>query len=397
MHTRVFFRAIVWAVVGVVSWAAQAQPGGESVEIDPATVLSDLRGAYRSRAIAEEIRVKVRADGEHGGETMVLSMSAGGALHLDMGASKVWADSSGLRVSPGREARVYYEAPSKDVLATVERELPPIPVPQLVLALASDWEKRDLTAYARGVRWTRARVFPEALPPVALLEGRGEGCEVEIEMDAQSGRLRRMTTKLGGGGLIEVEAEPLPTPGDDVFVFDVESRTRVATLTDLSAQAKLLHVGDEAPAWELFSWPEPTQSLAFAGPAVVVMFRDTRELESVVRVARAAQESVMGEPAGTWAMWCVQVIDFEDQPRSAVDLAYSTLAVKLGSRFERLWFVRGGATTVDRFTSSGANVLLVVDSNRRIVLKRALDRAIEEGEVAGLTNEIAAAMGKGGK
>lgn len=236
------FCVVVPAAVGARQPAPiEPEPVLRDIMLDPAVALRDLRLAYTTESIEQELGITVKQPGTPARTTDArLRTMPGGDFVLRLGDLTVWTAGDEFRATSMRAPKMYFSAPmpaGAERLAAIEPHLPPIPIPQLAVALAPDESLRDATPYTRGIRWSTAKLDAAEKPARVILTGEGAGCTVTMILDAERARLRdfvgvmrdsqteiRVTAKAASDAA--QSAEPLAAPS-------IEGRTRVGTIAEL--------------------------------------------------------------------------------------------------------------------------------------------------------------------
>ncbi len=234
---------VVPAAVGARQPAPiEPEPVLRDIKLDPAVALRDLRLAYTSEAIEHDLRITVKQPGAPARTTDArLRTTPGGDFVLRLGDLTVWAAGDELRATSVREPRTYFSTPipaGAERLAAIERQFPPIPIPQLAVAISTDEALRDVTPYTRGIRWSAAKLHAAEQPARVILTGEGTGCAVTMILDAEHARLREFVGVMRDSQAeIRIVAAP-PSSGaiaaEPLAVPSIDRRSRVGTLGELA-------------------------------------------------------------------------------------------------------------------------------------------------------------------
>jgi len=387
--------------VVVVAGAAPAQPGAEArefVPVDPEMALTRLAVRYRTEPAHETVTVTVKLGAIERSEAYTLRLAPGaqGApprFELRMGDVIIWSTASEVRAVHRLDARAYASAPIEDddVLGALERLAPPIPCPQLRLAMG-DGELSSPLPAVQSVEWGPARILDEDGPG-------GEPASFEIEGTHGAGPVRLVATATDPVRLRRIEAA---LPGDAARMWlvvtpaglapgalgaPVEGRKRRSSMAELVPTPGDLRVGDPMPAMTLQSVGENEAREPAKSPRrVFVLARSWSELASAAM--RAAEEAMEGRTGVTIAP--VLVVD--------IGMDVTALPGRLTRAAEAaapwtLWSSVSPGSTIERFDEH-APVVVVVERDGTIAGVTALENDDDAGAVGQMVRRALRSAGE---
>ncbi len=333
---------------------------GEVIPLDPAIAFDDLAAHYRRAPSAERIEVRATSNGQTRAEPILLQIEPPGVVQLTIGSLTVWSDSKSLRIVSRLDEQSYFERPvdQRDVLASLDAVLPPLPLPQLALAFADD-PAASLTAYCVGVRWSKASVDDATRPAIISVEGSSERVEVSLKADAATGRILRMLTTLDGGmTTVELTTEPLAPAEARPIGIDTSRRDRVSDPADFVPRRAKVLIGDVLPALGFNIWRGDDRPFEEPqGPAAVVLMRHWKPGTSP-RAAFDAARRLAAEHTG-FNLFVALVLEPAEPNESAI-------ADGAEQEADPLPVYRGFDPdgTIVRFTSDADQILVVIDRDR---------------------------------
>jgi hypothetical protein len=264
--------AVLAALVTVAAAAAQVE---KIRTVQPGVALTDAHAAYAGEPTAERVRIAIRARaGALLREEMVVRIRPGKAgnheprrVALELGELRVVTVDGTLLATNIRNETACYAAEfdGEVTTAVLDRLLPPLPVPQLALAGASDpsaggagtAEVSDgWTPYTPHIVWERGTIDEVKRSDVVVLTGRSEPAPdgsglsgtVAVAIDVHTGRLRRLEAKLADGDLeLTMEFDPIATEPAPVWSISETGRTRLKQLSELRARPGDLVPGRPVP------------------------------------------------------------------------------------------------------------------------------------------------------
>jgi 2-amino-4-hydroxy-6-hydroxymethyldihydropteridine diphosphokinase len=253
----------------------QAQPRPSEFPIEVA--LKALHDAYHQRPFAERVTVTARRGGSPPAERRdeaVIRYHPGRApgdehdgpeqprLLLALGGLRIAAAGTTLVAVHERDAGTCFRIDDPAGVLSVEalsRLLPPLPFPQIDLALSSDLPPRRLTPYADAIRWESAVLDDADAPTRLTILGSASGRRVQVVIDPATGRLREFSLALGAegspSGTLDLRCAPLDLAPDTAWEIPTDGRARVESFADLRARPGDLRPGDTIPNLAL-SFPD---------------------------------------------------------------------------------------------------------------------------------------------
>jgi hypothetical protein len=410
--------ALLIAVLAALPYAwSGSQPTGEppaeieSIPLTPGLVIAGAQEAYRAGPVADRLAISVTsAAGRARSADVIVRIDATGdmpAFRLEFAesrsdASLVVSLSAGTLVAAnsGNENDRWVMENVGAGLDEILSLLPPLPIPQLHLALGGAFDHP--TPYTPDLAWESAETS-QAQPPSdrvdIVLRGRGPLGAVTALFDAQTLRLRSFEAELQGERTLSILSEPVEpgTPAD--WPITTVGRTLVADLSDLSLQRGPITPGQFVPdigdntGWSLHA---ELEALAAAGSKAValVLFRVSEEplqLATAEAGARLALQAV-GLTRAEGAAPAVVA-----RPMAAIELAgaegdWQALRERwAGEAMNGLmpgWATPG--STLDRFDPGAIAALVLVAPDRRLLavipLESRTDAEALAEEIAGKLN-----------
>jgi len=179
-------------------------------------------------------------------EVFITPAVEGAAPRMDlvMGPLHINSDGATVRAVHVREPGTVYEVSigDKGMMETIGASLPPIPMPQVWMAMATGPEGKcpPLGAYFGEVEWVKAEMGVDASPPRVRMYGRasGTGAIVELHATVEPVRIERFViADEKDSSVIEVRLEPLEegaVPPEDAM----DGRTKVGSVGELVEEKK---------------------------------------------------------------------------------------------------------------------------------------------------------------
>lgn len=367
MHARILCQTL--AVLGLCSLAFPA------VEIDPQTVLADLRAYYRGHDRAERIDIRAFSDGAVGGDSILLRIAPPASAKVSCGGYELAIEGPTLRVVHALDAQSYWESASsaESPLAALPSDWPPLPLPHFALAWAEE-PGSALTPYARNIRWTSAEIRDETGAPHAILRGRGPRADVEIVVEGATGRLLRMQTTIDAGSTrLELACTPVGADEAPALGIDISRRQLVRSLAELKPREGDIRPGDPLPELPILEFrDESERRFELMGPLVLVFMRDWKSAGSPRETLEAA--SIAAEQTEGLRFAAVIALEIiETESRVLID------AASIEIRPIRLAHAYSTEATIGRFTSA-RSALVVIDREGRV-------RLVEDGLPRGAERE----------
>lgn len=357
-HARLF-TLVSCALVTLTAAAAQPEPGAP---IDPERLVTNLRKSYSGRPFVESMEVSAESAGQRRRETVIVRGSAKGEMRIELGDLILWTDGPALRAVHRLNAGVYAEFPLDDAdrAASIIAALPPLPVPQLGLALQprdarpSAWPPLPLCS---PVHWDGALLTSVRGRPGAALTGTGETCTTRVITIGDPPRLVAISGEVrspdGAATTLRSDIIRLDEPVGRLDA-DLRGRTKVPALTDLIAATDDARPGLACP--ELIAQPlgetETNRVLPTGSPAVILLIaRVSPEIDAAAKACSTAAGS-----AHT-ACRAVAVSPITDSThRSGIVRLARTLQPKSA------FISYSPRTTIDRFASGSPGVAVVTDA-----------------------------------
>ncbi len=341
----------------------------QRVPVEPPAALAAIRAAYHDRAVSEEVEVRLRTATQDRRERIGLVLLPGPRFSLELGKTIAWFDAGALHIVHSLDERAYFsvDGGSRDPISLVEATLPPLPLPQLWLALTPpDQEIRTLTPYARSMTWTSAEVIGAEREQIVIIQGEADRARVEVEADAKSGRLKRASFTLDDGAVrIDLAMTPRAIEPTASVARDLSHRDRVMSVEELRPRTGDLRVGDVLPEIILPGALEADGVAQVKGPGVIVFFR--RWGTPAASAVAAARRVVEADPR--LALWPVFVID-PTEARALLRTVEVHDSFGAGSLYKSL----SPPTTIDRFGEGALCIAVAVDSRGVIRFIEALER-----------------------
>jgi hypothetical protein len=422
---------------------APAQPRPLPPErIPPEAILETIRSAYDKKPTADEVKVTLYKAGHAprlpsdtlASDTFVVRIDPGPPgstvpvrLFLDFGALRVLVGGGKLTaVNPAVPGR-YYQTKLAGPLTpqSLNKVLPPTPIPELALACADPASLASFTPYTPGVTWTAATIDPSARS--ATMTGASSVGPIVLGANPTTGRLTKVVATIkgarGGDTTLDLAITPTDAGSPASWTISIEGRQRVNSLAELrSPPPSSAHISARQPlpdftlqrtdstAWSLhraLSEP-PAIPMAFilyrANPAERLgpASRDARAAAAVVRAVQFGQTSP-GEPPATprdLKLAAALVMDLGQFNRAALDEEQRLWQFEAAGRSpdaqpvpapELLW-ANSAPQSIDRFDGAAGAVLLLIAADRTLLRVFPLDgRAAEPASLAADLRQAVAA------
>lgn len=285
--------------------------------VDPALILSALRGSLAKGPIAQTVRVSIKPLGKPARTdefTIRLSPgrapdAAGASLRLEMGDLIVYAGDGTIVATHAADATACFVAQYTGPLraSSLSPHLPPIPAPLLALALPSSADtpvppnvSLDLTPYTPRITWRTADVSGEPDAEIVTLRGvrdpfpgehPAEGANPDsavlatLVIDASTSRPTRFSAVLPDSAELRLDFQPIP-PGEPAsWAIDPANRTRVDSLTALRTRRGDAAIARTVPemtlmdaqwrAWEYLNVFRPMAVAPSPTHLVIIFIRET--------------------------------------------------------------------------------------------------------------------------
>lgn len=411
-----------WLALGVLTaCGAGVAARQEPVPIDPRMVLDDLRRAYRTAPVADEVLVAIRSsNGQVRSERIVVRIDAAG-VRPDEGPRRVLLELGALRIglAEGRLVATHTAEPALVFIHefsgpigpdAIERAIPPLPVPHLAIAGPDSEALRTPLAYASSVRWDSADLHAQVNPPVATLRGSRDEGPVTLTIHGETGRLLQFSADMPGAGgpvVLELTCRALP-PGDPAgWIPSTQGREVVGTLMELRTgrvrpeltpgqpAPDLALLGPDLAAWSLHEAlaSGARERPGATGPSgVVILFRPAGDAMSDARTcADAVRELVEGDGRRLVGRAAV-VMDlgaFSRERFQQLRAQWAAGAGRPGGADDLLW-ASSAADSLDRLARDAGAAALIVGPDRAIRAIIRLDG--RAGDATGVLEELRAAL-----
>lgn len=373
MPTPILRPALAALLALLLALQAHAQ---DTAPVDPAHVVAQLRRAYHKRPIVESVEVEARTPSDRRKETYTFRASAKGEIRLDLGDLILWTDGPRLLAVHRLNAGTYFEAEldPADRAASVRAALPPLPVPQLDLALqrpeaaTADWNPG--LPCADSVRWTEAAAITLAQKPGHVLRAADPDCRRSAVCLGQPPRLIAVQSSVTKDA-VETTVRATITKLDEPvgrLEADLRGRDRVEHLTDLKAAAGDLRPGLAMP--ELIAEPlkrdgKPGTLLALGKPTLLIVAAGLDEKsEAAAKSLRAAATHAKAD------FRLIAAAPLIDTPARR---ALFDAARRIDDR--AAWVSYSPQTTLRRLTTSAPAASAVIDHTGLITAVEPLDDA----------------------
>lgn len=387
--------------VALASPTTLAQPEDHThVPMDPGAICDALRQSYTSHSLEERIIVSVTRNGVTRTEPIIMRLwprplrKDPPGVQLILGPLTVWTDSDTLFAIHQRNDAAYFSQPiGKDgPLAAIRSAMPPIPAPDVALALGAGPGCPTDLPYAPAIRWTDAVVNAEAHPAQAHLVGKGgegdSGVTVELTADLEPPALRSFVIENKGEDL-RIEGQVRRSPELKASpIMDVSNRQRVATLAELVPGEPVIRIGDILPAMMVHPVGPASPGVAapltpVRGPAVIVLFKEWNR--DVPAALAAAQEAV--KAFKNYAVWPVAVLDVsQTDARTQIDAIRSKVDPL------PLYYTTASQRTIERVNNYATVALIVVDDQQVVRLSERIDGFTSLDEPGVMVARITAAI-----
>ena len=226
---------------------ADAPGAPEWVEIDAASMCGMLARDLAEQEIRDIVTVTASTAVEKKTDTFEVFLSPPdaetGARRLDLvlGPLRAQGAEGHVRVTHARHADTVYEvdiAEDATLLGTLGEALPPIPMPQVWMALAEDPRVcPPLGPYLGAVTWERGELAVEANPPRLRLFGAAAETGAAVELHATvepAARIERIVIRdEAASSTIDIRIEPLGPDVEPPPAVPVDGRRRVESLEAL--------------------------------------------------------------------------------------------------------------------------------------------------------------------
>lgn len=221
---------------------------------NPAALMRMARDAARSRRTQESLVFTVLGgdvNERHEGVVRVDPLTTEGVrVRLDLGevslsiravtspAGETRTELRGIRgVDPGRYVQL--ESEGAPTLASLQRLIPPVPVPVLALALGDERDWDQLLPLGEPVEWVKAEPQGAMWRVLGVSTGGGAGATpISVWLDGGTLAIRRVESVWSsprGELRVRVDVSPAPALEPEAWGVDITGRVAVGAWTDLAA------------------------------------------------------------------------------------------------------------------------------------------------------------------
>lgn len=376
---------------------ALAQPQPIPVEL----ALAMTRDAYRAGAVADRVAVTFTdAQGRRATDRLVVRIDVTAPspiVALDLDRLHVSITRGKLIATHDAEATTCWTADVPDPVTpeAIQATLPPLPIPQLALALSSDGSLT--TPYTPAITWRLAEIDNAARPPSLTLTGRAGDAPVTLKLDPTTGHIRTFEVHFApdkDAAALLVQCSAFDPGRSADWVIDVGARRPVGKLAELTTPPRDLLEGDVAPDLKAFSldlepWTihEAVGEAEQAHPIAIIAFRGATEdlrADQIRRDVIGAQESLAREleqsahPSLT--VHAVTVVDLSETDLDAIRaLATRWVNTIPTEQFDStLRWTSDSAHAIDAFVPGTDAILLVIRADRQLAGFVPLDSASDD-------------------
>lgn len=334
----------------------------ETLALDPIDALRSVARAYSRGAFAESVTVNVQGQGVSRGDSLLFARTDDGRVLVQAGALTLLGSANEVAAVHELDRLGMYRAsvPNGDALRTWRENFPPLPLPQLALALSKDIAGQTLTPYAGPVTWTSAtlRREPDTGEERVSIVGTSERTKVTLVARHDSWRLLSCITEIDRGtSVIRLTIEP--ASGFDERAMDLGAERRVAldSFAELGPRRGDVTLGQPMPGLVLTRQrgaPVPA-ALGPGQPGVLVLFREWERSGVPTGMLEAAREAGQSKPGARVTV--AAIIDFTSPFQNDRLVALSN-----SMRDVELYTSASAARTIDRFTTDADHVLVAYDA-----------------------------------
>lgn len=348
--------------------------------IDPDIAIESLAHAYAARPIDERIDIRVTINDASREESIYVQMLPDSNYALQLGDINLWTEKDRFLAVHRNNAATYFSASRPEGRAqwgVLESILPPLLTPQLSLVHGIEKGFSAPISYTRGIVWKSCETDETVNPPVVRMKGEGEAVTVDLIADQNLTRMLRMIVRMESRRTridmtFHQEPQGLEPPK---LGIDLADRTAVESITDLAPASGDLRPGVVLPDLVLQT-PANTTAAPITGPCVLALIRNNAEnptswLDAAQRHARA-RGYIAAVPIIVFTLGEASTQFTEKLDAWTLALAPDPVRYSLSP-----------ATTIDRFATGHAGVLVVIDAQNTIkavvpLTNETIDEALEK-------------------
>jgi len=357
----------------------------DAAPVTPAEALARMQSAYAGDPVGERIEIVARSSGEVRRDGLTLRV-APTAVRIDFDGLAAFATAEAMTLAhvPSGRGRVTPASDGETRFGLIDRMLPPLPLPQLVV-LRQGAGVTALPPLCENLRWFSATEVDDLL----LVEGVGDACSASLALDRSTWRLASATLRgrtNAGPISVEIRVEGFdPGPVAD-WSLDGGSIQPIESLAELAPREGDIRPGDAAPDLLLLTpdatpWRLSAELAEASSPRALLLFREDTP---AARDALDAAERAAAEGAEGLATIVGVVL-----PASGVEplARLDALADHWGDGL--LWTVSAD-TTLGRFAPDSVGALVVIDAGGVVRLIEPIEN--RASDIPSLTRRIVASL-----
>lgn len=399
----------------ILALAVLAQPvvQPEAPPLSPAAILAQAREVYRAGPIADELNVQVTTDHKRSRPaSLILRLDAHEAgapprFRIDFDASDtvpslivVYADGTLTAANSNNENDRWIIDNAGPGLASILAHLPPLPIPELHLALDPESRFDQPTPYTPDAVWFAAEHAPQEAVrarDTIILRGASAAGPVEASFDASTLRLISFHAEVQKGVTLDIAVKAID-PGDPSgWSITTAGRRKVDNLSDLTPQRGPIPPGDFVPDISCTHADGSAWSLHQALAALPAAAPDAPHTAVAIIFFRAPGDPAALAGAEASARLALTAIKLATDPTITVDthlIAALDLAA-YGEQWPALqqrWGTEAAqglapgwatpSTTINRFTPDAQASLVLIAPDRRLLSVTPLDSRTDPAALA---------------